>query len=392
MVDIDTNISTDGGLFSTGGLSWDSYKFDTPVKVIPAGKLTSRDTVDRDIRQIAQVCVRLGPADLEAYRSGNHPQPLQTLENKLAHTLEDEVRVVVFEYTDGHEIGQQDMETLVELQAKFGDIITAPCQPELAEPIMTVIEDGRNGMDRSPFRALRASVEHFRESVDRADVEKPVMGVLPLIAPGHRRQILTLYEDIGVEFLAIDFRGLKPTTDRVHDWLQEFIADLTVRGELNKRVLYALNYRKYFARPNASVHPSEGIALVGSGFDILGETHVSRIVIDGDHQVTNTKAFDPSVLGFRNVSLDRIQDQWPQASTITASRLDSVGESKRRDLRKLANAESLNYGLRAFRAAVENGDARQFIESKEASSLLRDRIQAMEEMYNTARGPSVTGD
>jgi len=392
MVEINTNISTDGGLFSTGQLEWGPHQINTPVKAIPVEKLTARDTVDRDIRQIAQVCVQLGPADLEAYRSGNHPQALQTLEDKLTHTLEDEVKVVIFEYTDGHEIGQPDMDTLVELQDEYADIITAPCQPELAEPLMPVIEDGRNGMDHSPFQALRASIEHFKEALNRANLEKPVMGVLPPLAPGHQRQILTLYEDINTEFLAVDFRGLKPTTERVYDWLQDFIADLTVRGELNNRVLYALNYRKYFPRRGASIHPSEGIALVGSGFDILGETHVSRVYIDGDHEVTNVKAFDPSTFGFQNVSLDNLQSEWPQASTISPSRLDSVGESKRRELRQLSNAESLNYGLRAFRAAVLNGEARRFIESKTASELLSQHIQAMEEMYNTARGPSITGD
>ncbi|MFC7141808.1 hypothetical protein ACFQMA_18475 [Halosimplex aquaticum] len=391
MVKIDTNISTDGGLFSTGGLEWGPYEIDTPVKAVPVEKLTSGDTVDQDVRKIAQVCVELGPADLEAYRSGNQPQALDTLEDKLTHTLEDEVQVVIFEYTDGHEIGQHDMDTLVELQDQYADIITSPCQPELAEPLMPVIDDGRNGMDRSPFRAFRASVEHFKESLTRVDIEKPIMGVLPPLAAGHQRQILTLYEDIGAEFLAVDFRGLKPTTDRVYDWLQEFIADLAVRGELSSRVLYALNYRRYFPRRNASVHPSEGIALVGSGFDILGETHVSRAFPQGDYQMTNVKAFDPSTLGFRNVSLDNLQDEWPQASTIPPARLDSVGESKRRELRHLANAESLNYGLRAFRAAVQNGEARDFIESKTASELLSQHLQSMEEMYDSARGPSVTG-
>lgn len=364
---------------------------DTPIKAVPVGKITTRDSVDRNIRQIAQVHVKLGPADLEAYRSNNLSQALQNLEDKLAHTIDEEVRVVIFEYTDGHEIGQQDMDTLVEIQAEYADIVTAPCQPELADPITPVIEDGRANLDHSPFRALRASVEHFTEALNRANLDKPAMGVLPLLAPGHQRQILKIYEDADVEFLAIDFRGLKPTTEEVQEWLKELIADLTVRAELDKWILYALNYRKYFPTQNATIHPSEGIALLGSGFDILGETHVSRIYIQGEHEVTNMKAFDPSGLGFRNVSLNNIVDEWPQRSTISAARLDSVGESKRNSLRNLANAESMNYALRALRAAVENGDARQFLESKEASSSHHGHILAMEEIYNTARGPSVTG-
>jgi hypothetical protein len=390
MVEIETDIQTARGLFATGTISWDSYEIDTPVKAIPAAKLTTQDTVDEDIREIAQVGAEIGPADLEAYRSGNQPQSLQNLEKKLSHRIEPEVQIVVFEYTDGHEIGQRDMDTLVEIQNKYADIITAPCQGELAEPLMSSIDDGRGGMNHSPFQALRASVEHFKEALTRANIEKPIMGILPLLSPGHQRQILTLYEDIGAEFLTVDFRGKKPTTDEVYEWVQEFIADLAIRGELSNHVLYALNYRKYFSRRNATLHPSEALALVGSGFDVLGETHISRMGPIGDHEVTNMKAFDAQAFGFRNVPLDDIQGQWPQASTINPARINAVGDSKRGALRKLANAESLNYSLRAFRAAVKNGDVKEFLENKEAASMLQEEFQAMIEMYDTACGPSVT--
>jgi hypothetical protein len=110
----------------------------------------------------------------------------------------------------------------------------------------------------------------------------------------------------------------------------------------------------------------------------------------GDHEVTNMKAFDAQAFGFRNVPLDDIQGQWPQASTINPARIDAVGDSKRGALRKLANAESLNYSLRAFRAAVKNGDVKEFLENKEAASMLQEEFQAMIEMYDTACGPSVT--
>jgi hypothetical protein len=173
MVEIETDIQTARGLFATGTISWDSYEIDTPVKAIPAAKLTTQDTVDEDIREIAQVGAEIGPADLEAYRSGNQPQSLQNLEKKLSHRIEPEVQVVVFEYTDGHEIGQRDMDTLVEIQNKYADIITAPCQGELAEPLMSSIDDGRGAMNHSPFQALRASVEHFKEALTRANIEKP---------------------------------------------------------------------------------------------------------------------------------------------------------------------------------------------------------------------------
>lgn len=392
MVRIDTSISTGGGLFSTGRIEWDGHEIETPVKAIPIDKLTAKESIDTGVRKIAQVYVKLSPADLEAYRSGNMPQSLQNLESKLARSIDDEITVAIFEYTDGHEIGQQDMDTLVDLQDKYADIITAPSQPELSEPLVPFIEDGRAEMDHSPFHALRASIEHFGEALNRISTTKPVMGLLPPLKPGHQRQILTLYEDINAEFLAVDFRGYKPTQDQVYKWLKEFIADLAVRGELNGRILYALNYRRYFPRRNSELHPSEGIALIGSGFDILGETHVSRVVIDGEHQVTNVKAFDPSALGFRNVPLDNLRKEWPQASTITPERLDSVGDSKRSDLRQLSNSESMNYGLKAFRAAVRNGDAREFIESKTASNMLIPQIESMVDMYDSAIGPSLTGD
>jgi hypothetical protein len=387
-----TNISAEGGLFTTRTVSWDGYEIETPVKTIPAKNLTSKDQIDSEIRHIAQAGVELEPADLEAYRSGKQPQAIQNLQKKLANTVDTEVQVAIFEYTDGHEINQLDMDTLVEIQNEYADIITMPCQPGLSEPLMDMIDDGRSNLNNSPFRALRSGVENCKEALSRKELDKPVMGVLPLLSPGHRRQILKIYEDIDIDFLAIDFRGLKPTKDTVYDWLEEFVADLTVRGEFESHILYALNYRKCFPKRNSDLHPSEGITLVCSGFDVLGETHVSRRVIDGDYEPSNTKAFDGSSLGYKDIPLDNMQDEWPHGSTISGSQLDNAGTGKRRKLRQLANAEWLNYSLRAFRAAIDNGEVRQFIENKDTPSLIDERIQAMEQMYKKARGPSITGD
>lgn len=378
---VDTNITVDGGVYSTGGVTWGEFNIETPVKANPVDVITRGDTISSEVRDLAQVCVELCPADLEAYRSGNHPNALQNLEKKLSFSIDREAIVVIFKYQDGHEIGPRDMDTFVEIQHEYADIITAPVQSQLTDPLCPTIDDGRDDLDRSPFKALRSNVEHFVAALNRKEIDKPAMGILPLVRPGHRRQILQIYEDFGTELIAVDFQGKKPTTEDVYSWVTDLISDLRKRGELESNLLYALNFRKYFDNGTSSVHAPEGLALLASGFDILGENHVSNIVVDDDFEPTNVKAFNPKTLAYTNVPLNELRTKWPQSSTISASRFAEVGDAKRADLKKLSNSESFNYALQAFRAAVENGEIGEYMESKQGTSLITPQLRRIVDAY-----------
>jgi len=360
---------------------WDEFDIELPVKANPINVITRKDTISPGVRDLAQVCVELGPADLEAYRSGKKPQALQNLEDKLQFSIDREAVVVIFKYQDGHQIGPHDMDTYVEIQDEYADIITAPVQSQLTDPLCPVIGDGRDELDRSPFKAVRSNVEQFVAALNRKEIDKPAMGVLPLLGPGHRRQVLQIYEDFGIELIAVDFQGKKPTTEEVYTWITDLISDLRKRGELGSYLLYALNHKKYFDNGTSSAHAPEGLALLASGFDILGESHVSKMVVKDDFEPTNVKAFNPQSLRYKNVPLDQLESEWPQSSTIPASRFAEVGDAKRGKLKKLSNAESFNYALQAFRAAIENGEIREYMEEREGGRLVTGQVQKIVDAY-----------
>lgn len=387
-MEIETDVSKEDGLFFKKTFEWGNQTIKTPLKTIPIKSVTSNDKVDEEIRQISETYLQLNATDLEAYRSGDQPNPIKELKRRSNHILEDELHVVFIEYTDARSMGSIDMESFVKLQQEYADVITAPCQPSLTDAVSPGISNGQESLEVSPYPAYKRTIEEFLRTTDRREVEKPVMGVLPPLGWSRRRDTMVIYEDWDLQLFAVDFRGLKPTTDEHFDRLKKLIADLAKRREFENRVLYAVNHRRYFPRRNSELHPSEGVALVGAGFDIIGGTHVHRGGF-GDGPVTNIKVFEPTSFGFRNVPLETLKKSWPTSSTISPERFGKVSNSKRSQLRNLTNAESMNYGFRVLRKAIEERDEKEFLLGLEGFEKIEDKLDEIVAKYNDAQRPDV---
>lgn len=388
-IDITTTISTDGGLFFQRDLEFPSRTIRTPLKTHPINCLTVDHGIRESTRDVAEVHRKIDATDLEAYRSNSTSQSLNELHKDLRYSINDELVVVFLEYTEAEGIEPEDMRAILDIQDEVADILTMPLIPKITDALSPYIDSGVR-FDRTPWHPYYFSVRQFLENV--VDYNKPAMGVLPPIGWSRRQEILREYEADGLQLYAIDFGGLKATSERGFKDLKNIIADINLRfaADDNERVLFATNYWRYHAKKNANFYPSEAIALIAQGIDIAGETHNYRMGGSGNSEITDTKIYNPTEFGFDAVPLDELTERWNYQCSIPADQFAGVSDGKRRELRKLANAELMSNGLKKLRAAIQDGNERSFLEQKTGyQGDVATLANRMVRNYENAVGPNV---
>lgn len=364
-MDFDTTVSTDGSLIFDTSVSWGRGRMPGLQKAIPGKYLTRNDQAELGMGNLFEFYLRVDRAELEAYRSGNPSEKLRRNLNRVKYAPENANVVIFIEHKGDSEISDTDLKTMLAIQRSYADFLTYPIQPALTDPISPNVNDNRDRLNHSTFPAFRGGVERFALFVQDLETDKPEVGVIPPIGRDRKTEILTLLnKDFGVRFYAVDFRGYTPTSHDHFNHLKNVMLHFRTRGQLDQRYLYSINHIAYFPGRGVNPLPSEAFALICSGIDAVGGTHIHRGVGgDGDSE-PSLKIFDPTVLGFKDILLRKLIDEWPISVSITPERISTASEKKRGDLRNLANAESLNSGLYQLRTAVENGNERGHLRSK----------------------------
>lgn len=391
---ITSDLSTDGGLFFSGTFDLDGENVhktvQTPVKAIPVHHLTRKDKVTDSIRSVAEVYQKVDAAKLEESRTNGNPSFLNRVSKKLTHARDDEVIFTFWGYGDAHQITREEAQELVHLSQTYSDVVTPPLQPKLLSAIT-----GSNGDDDefpdTPFRAYKAGIEEFLRAVDRADVSKPLMGIIPFVKYGRAMELLELYDDFDIKILGFNFDGGKPTTDSRIDKLADLFANLSAKRELEGKLFYAVNPRPSFHKDGVEFHTAEDFAPAGMGFDIIGEDHSGPTFIpDEQPDIETCKIYDRELIAYKKVPLSELWMEWPYSSEVSPDRVESASENKRRSLRRLTNSEQLQFTLEELRQAIDDGAEFEFLRSHDGiTGDMRESFEEISSSVEDGMGPNL---
>lgn len=387
-VNIETETtSSNGGLYVQKDVDFGEVLIPTPWKTTPSEYITANHYVEEQFQKISDVQVELNSTDLEAYRSGETTEALTNLKKKLKYSIDSEHVTIFVEYPSGQMIEPEEMRTILDIQSQYGDILSTPIQTDLIETLSPYMSNGNLDLEHSPYDAIYPTIRHFLENI--SDYSEPAMGILPLIGWERRRELLREYESDGINLLGLDYRGFKPTTDKLFNQHLNLISDLAARDQLSNSVLYAFNYKSYHPTKNGAPIPSEAIAQATFGVDILGGCHTYRGA-GGGGEITDVKIFNSNEFRFDRVELEAIPEQFPGGSTINPVDLSEFGYGKRTNLRKLINSELISRGLRKLRAAIRDGFEREFMEQKSGySGAVKEQAIAVANKYDDATGENL---
>lgn len=391
-VDIETEISSEGGLFFQINARWPGVSLELPTNATPVRAIAGEDYPDTEERDIVDAYVPVSAGDLEEYRKLKNDKDENVLNSdilgdillKFKEDIEQEVRVLFLEYTETKQIPKEDMRTMVEIIAENSDIIPKPLQPNLSDAIKSDAEATVGwGFDATPFMAFRSSVEDFLDIAE--DYPAPLMGTFTNIGFSRLQEITKTYIEKGVNIFTYDWQGLKPSLEKNHDQIQQLIKHLGKSGQASSQIFYSLNHKKYHPAQNTTFYPAEAIALVGMGFSVIGGTFKSA---GGGERPESTKIFDPNEWWYEDLPFSSEVDDYPVNTSIDLSQIAVSGHKKNQARRKLINFEALSYTLKKLRAAIQNGDERTLIEQKGGyTGSVRFAMQSMARAYEDARNP-----
>lgn len=390
-LDIQTEISSNGGLFFQTDLNWQGESFSLPTTTTPVGAISGTNYPDPSMRNVVDAYVRVSAADLDRYRElkkegDEHKSDIVAdILTKFKDRIETETKVLFFEYTETQEISREDMRTMVEILEIHSEIIPKPLQPKLTDAIKSD-SDSNAGWDNDipPFRAYRNSTEDFLDI--GADASGLLMGTLSSIGFSRLQEITKTYIESDLYLFAYDWRGCKPSKPENHDQIQQLIKHLGKQGQLVDQVFYSLNHEKYHPTKNTTYYPPEAVALVGMGFGIIGGTFVSGG--GGDGVPDSLKILDPNKFWYQDIPFDAEVEEYPVNPSISLEQIAESSPSKNQDLRKLINFESLSSILKKLRAAIDDGHEQSYLEGKEGySGDVSSAMQSMAIAYEDAISP-----
>lgn len=123
---LETETSTEGGLFFQKDVTWPGGRLETPLNTTPVKFHKGDNFISDSKREIADIYHDVSASSLKGYRAGESTKIIDDIDYKFRDKIDSEVKVVFLEYTETKEIPLEDMRTMVEIQSKFADIIIMP--------------------------------------------------------------------------------------------------------------------------------------------------------------------------------------------------------------------------------------------------------------------------
>ncbi|WP_181691358.1 hypothetical protein [Natronomonas sp. LN261] len=338
----------------------DGVQVQTPTTAMQAAKLRKSDAVDPGVCGVQELYRTFGDDTLTELSRGTDTEFVDQLA-KQAVEVPDVLTVAFLKYTETDTLSPSDAALLVDILATTSDVITIPLMPKVAR---AVGEDERTGSSRDPaYRMYRESVERFLEAARERALNRPVMGVLPMVGWEYIRDLLPLYREHGVELFCLNFDRSRITAQSKVAMMRPLARHIT-RNNLEERVLlYAINLHHANRDATLGLRPGDDFCGFGMGLDVIGGMHESPNIpgdkFDEMEDSESFKLFDRIQRGYRDVPLDQlaaaIPDDLQLDGEFVQQRVEATGENTRRRYQKIINAEQMELAAKSVRHAMGTG-------------------------------------
>lgn len=151
------------------------------------------------------------------------------------------------------------------------------------------------------------------------------------------------------------------------------VRNMAKKGIMEDRLMYALNPRTYSSHPSDGHSTAEGFLLACMGFDIIGEKHIGYGSGGDDKTPLEINIFRRDEIVLQRREASNLYVDFPE------SELDSFyferSDARARRLRRLFNAEQMEFAFGDLREAIDGGRASGHLQSK--PGLTRDKLGAV---------------
>jgi hypothetical protein len=301
----------------------ESKEFETPAKALQVGKLRASETVSPLARGIAEIYRKTNAAALENSRRG-WGGLADKLKLQAKRAQDDELVVPFIEYEDTADLEFENAAEIAKLQTNYGDILPVP----LMVPLVDAAEDGD---DRTTphVSAIIQNARTYLEAVNKLEIKKPVMGVIPRISEDCTRALLELYKENGIRAYCVDFNRRSPMAQaQIDDVVTPLMQVLTNYDMREESLVYAVNVNDSRSATDDR-RTADAMYAYTLGFDIVGDNHISPNYpeevfeeMGGDGEV-ELRLFDGDTVSITEVPVSGLDPFLPPDAEIPVDRVQN---------------------------------------------------------------------
>lgn len=345
-------VDIDGDTLSTRKeVNVESKQFETPAKALQVGKLRASETVSPLARGVTEVYVKAKAVALKNSRGG-WTGLAENLGRQAKHAQDDEVVIPFVEYDDTADLESENAAEIAKLQTNNGDILTTP----LMVPLARAADDG-DDRNTAHVSAIIENTRVFLEAVEKLEINKPVMGVIPPISADCTQALMDLFLEYNLRAYCVDFNRRSPMAqsqiDHVANPLMQTLSTYDIREE---SLMYAINAND--SRPaDGNRRTPDAMYAYTLGFDIVGDNHIppklpeevfEELAEKAEKEEIKLKLFDAESVSVVEVPVSDLDSFLPDEADIPVDRVqDRIAKDQNEQYRftKLINTELINLYL-----------------------------------------------
>lgn len=355
---IETHVNTleadPNSLYKTQKIKFSSdKKIITPAKSIPLDRLKLKHSLSDNATQLNEIFKRFSAKQIrEADEDSNKYSEVETWFNSQRQKIKSNtVTLCLLEFSEPRIPTVDEIEFLTDIAYPNSDITTIPFISYFNDPKQTQIS----------YEEYKKYLDNVIKTILQLN-KKPIMGIIPKIAPKKVADLLEFYRGIGINTFAIDLDGSNPISSSMR--IFKVLKTLSKMKILDSCYIHGHNVGMRVNKI-APVIPAKDVLGFGVGLNSLGEkrtifkpnkTFLSYIKTNPQNKF---RLFDKKGYGYwKAISPTEIEAVLPSDSSLTIS--------------EFRNTTQLTYVQRVFNSeqlALESHNIREVIANKPENSL-----------------------
>lgn len=366
-LDVDSN-----SLYRTQKIKFSSsLSVTTPTKTIPLDRIKLKDPLNPESKQLNEIFKRF-TADkiIEANENSEKYYELERWFNSQKNKISDGTSTLCFiDYNEKRIPTDEEIEFMTELAYCSSDITVIPTVNYFNDPKQTEIE----------YENFKNYLSRSIEIIEQLN-NKPIMGIIPKLAPKKVSDLITFYQNVGINSYSLDLAGSNPISSAMR--IFKVLKTLNKMKVLEECYLHGYNVGMRVNKMT-DVIPAKDILGFGTGLNSLGEKRTifkpNRSFLEQikTNPLNKFRLFNKENYGYwKSISVEELENVYPEDCTLQFT--EFTNPSQMNHVQKVFNIEQLALESHILRDVITENpdDSLDYIKTK--SYVVQDDINLLE--------------
>lgn len=322
-------------LYRTQTIRFTSNKsITTPTKTIPLDKIKLKHSLNSESRQLNEIFKRFSAQQIkEANEDNDKFHKLETWFNSQKNKIPDNTSTLCFlDFNEKRIPTNEEIEFITDISYCNSDITSIP----------TINHFNIPKQEEIAFEDYKKYLENVIQVIDQLN-NKPIMGIIPKLAPKKVEELLCFYQEKGINCFALDLAGSNPISASMR--IFKVLKILNKMRTLDNSYIHGHNVGMRVNK-TVDVIPAKDILGFGIGLGSLGEKRTifrpnpAFISYIQTNPMNKFRLFNKEDYGYwKSISVEELEKVYPKDSALPIKLFNNP--SQMNYVQKVFNAEQL---------------------------------------------------